>query len=115
MRDRLRSVPSKREIHDDKLESHEKDRSRNGVSRFHDAECRLLCPFNLTKNVYHWNSGVKGSGEKNDKWMKEFVFFGMIVVPVYKFTALLDALSSTQFNSGVGTIQSNRQNWRMTG
>jgi hypothetical protein len=33
-------------------------------------------PFNLTRNVYHWNSGIKGSGEVNDKWMKEIVFFG---------------------------------------
>jgi hypothetical protein len=24
-------------------------------------------PFNLTKNVYHWNSNVKGSGQVNDK------------------------------------------------
>lgn len=47
----------------------------------------------MTKNAYHWNSGIKGSGEMNDKWMKEFVLFGMIVVPVYKFTALMDALS----------------------
>lgn len=39
-------------------------------------------PFNLTRNVYHWNSGIKGSGEISDKWMKEFVFFGMIVIPV---------------------------------
>lgn len=48
-------------------------------------------PFNLTRNVYHWNSGVKGSGEVSDKWMKEFVFFGMIVIPVYMFSTLLDA------------------------
>jgi hypothetical protein len=55
--------------------------------------------FNLTKNVYHWNSGIKGSGEGNDKWIKEFVFFGMIVVPVYMFSALLDAFifNSIQF------------------
>lgn len=59
-------------------------------------------PFNLTRNVYHWNSGVKGSGEVNDKSMKEFVFFGMIVVPVYMFSALLDAFifNSIQFWSG---------------
>ena len=39
-------------------------------------------PFNMTRNVYHWNSGIKGSGEVNEKWMKEIVFFGMIVTPV---------------------------------
>ena len=64
-------------------------------------------PFNLTKNVYHWNSGIKGSGEVNDKWMKEFVFFGMIVVPVYMFSALLDAFifNSIQFWSGDNPVK----------
>ena len=59
-------------------------------------------PFNLTKNVYRWNSGIKGSGEVNEKWMKEFVFFGMIIIPVYMFSALLDAFifNSIQFWSG---------------
>lgn len=47
-------------------------------------------PFNLTKNVYHWNSNIKGSGEVNDKWMRELVFFGMIIIPAYEFSALLD-------------------------
>lgn len=47
-------------------------------------------PFNLTKNVYRWNSNVKGSGQVNDKWMKEIVFFGMLIVPAYMFSALLD-------------------------
>ncbi len=53
------------------------------------------------------NSGIKGSGEGNDKWMKEFVFFGMIVVPVYMFSALLDAFifNSLQFWSGNNPIQ----------
>ena len=64
-------------------------------------------PFNLTKNVYHWNSGIKGSGEVNDKWMKEIVFFGMIVVPVYMFSALLDAFifNSIQFWSGDNPVK----------
>lgn len=64
-------------------------------------------PFNLTRNVYHWNSGVKGSGEVNDKWMKEFVFFGMIVVPVYMFSTLLDAFifNSIQFWSGDNPVK----------
>lgn len=64
-------------------------------------------PFNLTRNVYHWNSGIKGSGEVNDKWMKEFVFFGMIVIPVYMFSALLDAFifNSIQFWSGDNPIK----------
>ncbi len=64
-------------------------------------------PFNLTRNVYHWNSGIKGSGEVNDKWMKEFVFFGMIIVPVYMFSALLDAFifNSIQFWSGDNPVK----------
>ena len=64
-------------------------------------------PFNLTKNVYHWNSGIKGSGEVSDKWMKEFVFFGMIIVPVYMFSALLDGFifNSIQFWSGDNPVK----------
>ena len=64
-------------------------------------------PFNLTKNVYYWNSGIKGSGEVNEKWMKEIVFFGMIVIPVYMFSALLDAFvfNAIQFWSGSNPIK----------
>jgi hypothetical protein len=64
-------------------------------------------PFNLTRNVYHWNSGIKGSGEVNEKWMKEIVFFGMIVIPVYMFSALLDAFifNSIQFWSGDNPVK----------
>ena len=59
-------------------------------------------PFNLTRSAYHWNSIIKGSSEVNEKWMKEFVFFGMIIVPVYMCSALLDAFifNSIQFWSG---------------
>jgi hypothetical protein len=64
-------------------------------------------PFNLTRNVYHFNSGIKGSGEVNEKWMKEIVFFGMIVIPVYMFAALLDAFifNSIQFWTGDNPIK----------
>ena len=67
-------------------------------------------PFNLTRNVYHWNSNIKGSGEVNEKWMKEIVFFGMIVIPVYMFSALLDAFvfNSIQFWSGDNPIKLTR-------
>lgn len=67
-------------------------------------------PFNLTRNVYHWNSGIKGSGEVNEKWMKEFVFFGMIIIPVYMFSALLDAFvfNSIQFWRGDNPIKVTR-------
>src|SRR5690242_24874 len=64
-------------------------------------------PFNLTRNVYQWNSGLKGSGEVNEKWMKEIVFFGMIVIPVYMFSALLDAFvfNAIQFWSGSNPVK----------
>src|SRR6478752_10367312 len=64
-------------------------------------------PFNLTKNVYQWNSNIKGSSEVNEKWMKEFVFFGMIIIPVYMFSALLDAFifNSIQFWSGSNPVK----------
>jgi hypothetical protein len=65
-------------------------------------------PFNLTKNVYHWNSNVKGSGEVNSKWMREIVFFGMFVLPVYEFSALLDAFifNSIHFWTGDSPVKS---------
>jgi uncharacterized protein DUF3332 len=65
-------------------------------------------PFNMTRNVYHWNSSIKGSGEVNEKWMKEIVFFGMIIIPVYMFSALLDAFifNSIQFWTGDNPVKS---------
>ena len=33
----------------------------------------------LMQNVDRWNSGIKGSGEIQDKWMGVVLFFGMIV------------------------------------
>jgi hypothetical protein len=64
-------------------------------------------PFNLTKNVYHWNSNIKGSGQINDKWMKEIVFFGMIIIPAYQFSALLDMFifNSMHFWTGESPIK----------
>jgi hypothetical protein len=64
-------------------------------------------PFNLTRNVYQWNSNIKGSSEVNEKWMKEFVFFGMIIIPVYMFSTLLDAFifNSIQFWSGSNPVK----------
>jgi hypothetical protein len=64
-------------------------------------------PFNLTKNVYHWNSNVKGSGEVNSKWMREIVFFGMFILPVYEFSLLLDTFifNSIHFWTGDSPIK----------
>src|SRR5690349_21967133 len=69
-------------------------------------------PFNLTKNVYHWNSNVKGSGEVNSKWMREFVFFGMFIIPVYEFSLLLDTFifNSIHFWTGDSPIKSSDLN-----
>ena len=65
-------------------------------------------PFNLTKNVYHWNSNIKGSGQVSDKWMKEIVFFGMLIIPAYMFSALLDTFifNSMHFWTGESPIKS---------
>ncbi len=64
-------------------------------------------PFNLTKNVYHWNSNIKGSGQINDKWMKEIVFLGMLIIPAYMFSALLDTFifNSMHFWTGESPIK----------
>ena len=64
-------------------------------------------PFNLTKNVHHWNSNIKGNGQINDKWMKEIVFFGMLIVPAYMFSALLDTFifNSMHFWTGESPIK----------
>ena len=69
-------------------------------------------PFNLTRNVYHWNGNIKGGKEVNEKWMKEFVFFGMIIIPVYMFSALLDSFifNSIQFWSGDNPIKASDLN-----
>src|SRR5215470_12071254 len=77
------------------------------IASFMSATAACYGPFNLTRNVYHFNSGVKGSGEVNEKWMKEIVFFGMIVIPVYMFSALLDAFifNAIQFWTGDNPIK----------
>ena len=82
------------------------------IVSFASATSGCFGPFNLTRNVYHWNSEIKGSGEVNDKWMKEFVFFGMIIIPVYMFSALLDAFifNSIQFWTGDNPVKAEGQN-----
>ncbi|MGQ0555165.1 MAG: DUF3332 family protein [Nitrospiraceae bacterium] len=64
-------------------------------------------PFNLTKNVHLWNRNIKGSGEINEKWMKEIVFFGMLIIPAYMFSALLDTFifNSMHFWTGESPIK----------
>jgi len=77
------------------------------IASFMSVTTACYGPFNLTRNVYHFNSGIKGSGEVNEKWMKEIVFFGMIIIPVYMFSALLDAFifNAIQFWTGNNPIK----------
>ena len=77
------------------------------IASFMSVTTACYGPFNLTRNVYHFNSGVKGSGEINEKWMKEIVFFGMIIIPVYMFSALLDAFifNAIQFWTGDNPVK----------
>jgi Domain of unknown function (DUF3332) len=77
------------------------------IASFMSVTSACFGPFNLTRNIYHFNSGIKGSGEVNEKWMKEIVFFGMIVIPVYMFAALLDAFifNSIQFWTGDNPVK----------
>ena len=52
--------------------------------------------FSLTKKVYQWNGSV------GNKWVKELVFLGLNVIPVYEFSAGIDAiiLNSIEFWTG---------------
>lgn len=53
--------------------------------------------FNLTRKVYRFNKDVSP-----DKWVRELVFLGLVVLPVYGFASLIDALiiNSIEFWSG---------------
>jgi hypothetical protein len=77
------------------------------ITSFMSVTTACYGPFNLTRNVYRFNSGVKGSGEVHEKWMKEIVFFGMIIIPVYMFSALLDAFifNAIQFWTGDNPVK----------
>lgn len=77
------------------------------IASFMSVTSACYGPFNLTRNVYHWNSSIKGSGEVNEKWMKEIVFFGMIVIPVYILSPLIDAFifNPIQFWTGDNPVK----------
>ncbi len=53
--------------------------------------------FNLTRKVYNFNKSVSP-----DKWVQELVFLGFVVLPIYWFASLIDALiiNSIEFWSG---------------
>lgn len=64
-------------------------------------------PFNLTKSLHKWNGQIKGSGQVTDKWMHELVFLGLVILPVYEFAALGDAIifNSIEFWTGNNPIK----------
>ncbi|CAI4031472.1 hypothetical protein DNFV4_01894 [Nitrospira tepida] len=64
-------------------------------------------PFNLTRSVYKWNGNVKGSGEVNEKWMKEIIFLALVIIPVYQLSTLADAFifNSVEFWTGQNPVK----------
>jgi hypothetical protein len=64
-------------------------------------------PFNLTKSLHKWNGQIKGTGQVTDKWMHELIFLGLVILPVYEFAALGDALifNSIEFWTGNNPIK----------
>lgn len=53
-------------------------------------------PFKLTKKLHSWNK------QAGDKWVREGVFLLLVIVPVYEFAALGDAIlfNSIEFWTG---------------
>ena len=58
--------------------------------------------FNLTNTTYDWNKTV------GNKYANEFVFFGLVIIPVYGLTLILDALfiNSVEFWSNKNPMES---------
>lgn len=61
-------------------------------------------PFKLTKKLHRWN------GEVENKWAREGLFLVLVIVPVYPFAALGDAIifNSIEFWSGENPIDNAR-------
>lgn len=57
-------------------------------------------PFSLTKKLHKWN------GEVGGKWVNEGVFLGLVILPVYTFAALGDAVifNSVEFWTGKNPV-----------
>jgi len=64
-------------------------------------------PFNVTKSLHKWNGQIKGSDPVADKWMRELVFLGLVILPVYEFAALGDAIifNSIEFWTGNNPVK----------
>ena len=66
-------------------------------------------PFKLTKSLHRWNGEVAG------KWPREGVFLLLVMVPVYSFSALADAIvfNSIEFWTGDNPIASSGKSERV--
>jgi hypothetical protein len=54
--------------------------------------------FNLTRKLYGWNKGVS-----NDKFVRELVFLGLNVVPVYDIAGFIDVVVTNSIEFWTGT------------
>jgi hypothetical protein len=64
-------------------------------------------PFNLTRTIYNWNGKVQSFQDIPAKWMQEAVFVALVLIPVYPFALIIDALffNSVQFWTGENPIK----------
>lgn len=70
-------------------------------------------PFKLTKKVHAWHRGQDG------KWVDELCFLGVVILPVYFFATLGDAIifNSIEFWGGenpIATVTNGDENVKMT-
>src|SRR2546430_8064361 len=63
-------------------------------------------PFNLTRNLYKWNSQLKGTKEIGAKWMRGLVF--PLLIPFYLLRLWATRWVSTSLSSGVERTRSDR-------
>lgn len=58
--------------------------------------------FSLTSGIADWNRKVS-----EEKWVNELVFLGLVIIPVYGFAILVDAilLNSIEFWSGSNPVE----------
>lgn len=69
--------------------------------------------FAVTKKVYGWNRHATG-----DRWVNEFIFFGMaVILPVYSLTLLADGIifNSVEWWSGSNPVAAAGQQKRVIG
>jgi hypothetical protein len=61
-----------------------------------------LGSFSLTSGLADWNRKAT-----DEKWFNEFIFLGMVIIPVYGFAILVDAilLNSIEFWSGNNPVE----------